>query len=944
MKKILNARFLRQFLSGCAREAFTLKQVQYFIALSIGATHAVLLVIFAAYRVDFMVGFNVLSVLTYLCAYRFVKKDRPLAAFHLIYAEIVLHMAFALIMVGRDCGFEFYCFSMVVVDYYGCYAMQSDERIPEKFDPLPGVLLAIGLWLVLQVYTANHAPVYVFGDDSVHMAVRMMNFAFAMSAMFIFMSCYITDMLVLTDTLRLQNRQLEQVTLTDELTQIGNRRFAEEFIHAAVKKGDRFAVVIADIDDFKSVNDCFGHLNGDIVLVQLADCFKELLRKKDKLCRWGGEEFLIVLPDTTLGEATAAMERLRAKISNTPVFLDGKAVHVTMTFGIADAQEGETIQDLIKLADTYMYKGKNIGKNIVVNRSTGDQRKSALKNRRVQGETIDRTALPEMDDALQNPIFEAFANAAENVYIYVCDMKTGVSRWSPNAVDYFQMPGEYFLDAANIWMEKIHPDDRDRYFLDIESVFSGRQMRHQCQYRARNKYDDYVWLECKGSVYHEKTDVFAGMMMRIDNQSKYDALTGAKTAYELHNMDFESFRGIALLVGIQEFRKFVNSRGFLYGDYMLKEFAGRLLGMESEGFQTYRLQGVEFLILLPGETRKTAGEIFQRVIKMGQGLDAGAQRGVQLSVCGGAVDCPADGTERGELLSKLEHSLEYAKGCGKGTLSFFSKEIAERHLRESTLKAELTASIQDQFHGFELYYQPVVQNTERHRIVSCEALLRWRTESVPDSMPGEFIKILEQTGEIREVGLFVVQESVKMAKLLEKYGITVAFNVSSVQLRDAKLADYIIEEAKKAELESGKLIIELTESARVENPEQLADTFKRLNDSGFKIALDDFGTENSSISLISVLPADILKIDQSFVKKFAELRRKTDRAVIEAVISLAKSLDLQLVAEGIETGEMERLAGTLEVDYLQGYYYAKPMPQENFLELLENERSDANLT
>ena len=173
---------------------------------------------------------------------------------------------------------------------------------------------------------------------------------------------------------------------------------------------------------------------------------------------------------------------------------------------------------------------------------------------------------------LKNELFESFANASDNIYIYVCDMESDLSRWSKNTVDYFNLEGEYIEGAGAKWMEHIHPDDRALYLKDIEAVFSGASSRHSCQYRAKNKYNDYVWLECKGSVISGKDGrpaVFAGIMTRLDNQNKYDPLTHLLTGYEMQKYDFSTGNGAILLLGINAFRKINNTSGFLYGNKVL---------------------------------------------------------------------------------------------------------------------------------------------------------------------------------------------------------------------------------------------------------------------------------------------------------------------------------------------------------------------------------------
>ena len=205
-----------------------------------------------------------------------------------------------------------------------------------------------------------------------------------------------------------------------------------------------------------------------------------------------------------------------------------------------------------------------------------------------------------MSDIFNNELFEAFASASDNVYIYVCDMKTDISRWSKAAVNYFGLEGEYLEDAANVWGQHVHPDDLKVYMEDIAGVFSGKKKYHNCQYRARNALGKYVWVECKGSVIWDAEGspiIFAGLMTRIDGQSKYDSLTGLLTTQEMHYFDFAFQSGIALLIGMDGFRKTISNYGYNIGDELLISFAREIGDLCKPEWKALRFSGDEFLVI-----------------------------------------------------------------------------------------------------------------------------------------------------------------------------------------------------------------------------------------------------------------------------------------------------------------------------------------------------------
>lgn len=541
-------------------------------------------------------------------------------------------------------------------------------------------------------------------------------------------------------------------------------------------------------------------------------------------------------------------------------------------------------------------------------------------------------------DILKNELFESFANASDNIYIYVCDMESDLSRWSKNTVDYFDLESEYIKGAGPKWMEYIHPDDRAAYLKDIEAVFSGASARHSCQYRAKNKYGDYVWLECKGSVISDENGqplVFAGLMTRLDNQNKYDPLTHLLTSYEMQKYDFTTGNGAILLLGINAFRMINNTNGFLYGNKVLVALSEYLEQTAGRDNRVYRLQGDEFVILSPGHSKDELHKLFKNVNNYCANI-----RGLKsFSVSAGLVSYPEDGTDFNTLMSNLEHSLEYAKEQKKEWIAEFSEKISQRHLRISRLHEALTKSIHNNFEGFELYFQPIL-DAKTKKITECESLLRWKTPEIQDATPYEFIKILEDSGEIREVGFWVMEEALRHAAMWQKKyrNISVSFNVSYIQLLDGDFIDKLIAKAQELQVDPRMIMVELTESCNADDTKMLSHQFGKLQKLGFKIAMDDFGTEYASFGLLHDVTMDVLKIDQKFVRGLIREGNKTDMAIIENVVNMCRQLSIQTVAEGIETEAIQDIIRSIGVAYLQGYLYSKPVPVDEFERMVESEQ------
>lgn len=547
-----------------------------------------------------------------------------------------------------------------------------------------------------------------------------------------------------------------------------------------------------------------------------------------------------------------------------------------------------------------------------------------------------------MSDVFNNELFEAFASASDNVYIYVCDMRTNISRWSKASVDYFGLSGEYIEDAGTVWEQHIHPDDRALYNEDITGVFSGTKPRHECQYRARNRMGEYVWVECKGSVIRDDAGtpiIFAGLMTRLDGQNKYDSLTGLLTTHELHHCKFSQGRGTAVLLGIDGFRKVVSNYGYNTGDELLVIFSRKIKENCEEGWKLYRFSGDEFLVIAFDADLQRVQKFYEKVCRETDTIELGNGQKITIGASAGAVMFPQDADTREALITKLEHSLEYAKTNRRGTLVFFSEEIARKHERGLALREDLNHSIKNGFQGFELYFQPFV-NPEKHVIAGCECLLRWKGEKIKDSYPMEFIKVLEDYGGIREVGFWVMEQAIKQQVLWRDiYGsLKVSFNVSYQQFMDVDFEDRLISYMEKYGVDPSCMIIELTESCQVDRPQELASLFDRLRERGFKVALDDFGTAYASLEMLKCLHVDYIKVEHSFVRELSEPGHDIDYVIIDNLLAMCRRLGYDSIVEGVENRKVADIVGEMDATLLQGYYYSRPVCRSDFEKLLDKDK------
>lgn len=705
-------------------------------------------------------------------------------------------------------------------------------------------------------------------------------------------------------------KMIEKKTEIDVLTKCKNRRALDGIYNK--KMPGSIALLMCDLNGLKALNDKNGHVAGDRHICSLAELLMEIFGLEN-VYRLGGDEFLVVDYLISQGEMEEKVERFEEKC-------DERGISVSIGLEYRDSTD-ETFEQVLNAADEKMYDSKRAYYS-----SFRDNRpaKKEVKN-----------------DTLNNILYEALADASENVYLYVSDMNTGLSRWSKHSVEYFGLPDEYMENAGEIWLEHIHPNDKDMYLEDITNVFEGKSKRHSCQYRAKNRFGQYVWVECKGKVITgaNGNNVFAGMMTRLDNQSAYDPLTGLKTKNQFYEYDFTNESGVVFLLGIDYFKRLVNVYGYENSDEVLIQVGKVFLSLSDESKKVYRFNGDEFVFVLPNGTVEDVTELFQEIYKRAGKINLEDGQKIELSFSAGAVIYPLENGNTDMLVNRLELSLGHVKSENRGCLVFYSEDIIKREKRRRLLKKELRDSIDNDFRGFELYYQPWMDKAGK-RVVGCEALLRWKGEQIKDSYPGEFIPILEETEDIITVGRFVMREAMKQQKEWEKkYGsILVSFNVSYRQFLEENYVEEVKAAAKYYGVNPNNMVIELTESNSVQAPDILADVFARLRDAGFRLALDDFGTGYASLEMFKKLPSDGIKIEHSFVRELAKEGHDIDLAIIKSILFLCKDLGQYVVVEGVENEEVDEIVRSLEPGYLQGYFYSKPICKSEFEEYIEKQQ------
>lgn len=418
---------------------------------------------------------------------------------------------------------------------------------------------------------------------------------------------------------------------------------------------------------------------------------------------------------------------------------------------------------------------------------------------------------------------------------------------------------------------------------------------------------------------------------KIKYMAYHDALTGLPNRtfiLEKLQEEIEAKRAFSLLfLDLDRFKNINDTLGHSVGDELLKSFSERLQSVKTKDSVVARFGGDEFLVYVPERDRDQVSQIATHFIQVLSGFYTIDDLETYLSPSLGISMYPSDGNTPDQLIKNADTAMYQAKeesqSQGKNTFYFYEPSLAEDLQKKVLLETELRKALEEE--QFELYYQPQV-NIKTDEIVGVEALLRWNHPTLGIVSPLDFIPLAEETGLIIPIGEWVLKTASEQAKRWQMAGyppMTMAINVSIRQFMSYGFADFVQKTLDEVGLEPKYVELEITESMTidVQYAERILKTLQAI---GVKVSIDDFGSGYSSLNYLSNLPINKLKIDRVFLLDLNE----NNKAVVKAVIALAKSLELEVLAEGVETDDHVHFLKNLSCQLVQGYHYFKPLPAE----------------
>jgi diguanylate cyclase len=443
---------------------------------------------------------------------------------------------------------------------------------------------------------------------------------------------------------------------------------------------------------------------------------------------------------------------------------------------------------------------------------------------------------------------------------------------------------------------------------------------------------------------------------QLRHLATHDALTGLpnrvllddRLSQAIVHADHSGQPFAIMVLDLDRFKLINDSLGHRAGDELLNRVATRLRGVVGDIDTVARVGGDEFVLVLPSTMLRAGAEkLAKSVIESVKAPMQIAGVDLHISTSVGIAFYPKDGAAPEALMAHADAAMYCAKQRGRNNLQCFEDGMDTATRERVKLESDLHQALLLQ--QFELNYQPKV-DTATDYFHSAEALVRWRHPQRGTIMPEDFIPLAEECGLINGIGEWVLREACRQCKDWQREGLPplrVAVNVSASQFRQGNLLAVIERALQDAGLDPGCLELELTESAVMTDPEESAHILGKLNEMGVLVSVDDFGTGYSSMSYLRRFPIDKLKIDRGFVKDL--MTRADDASIVRAIISLAHSLRLKVVAEGVETPEQLDSLKSMGCDQYQGFHFSPPLTAAEFGALVRRshkgeDESEARLT
>lgn len=553
------------------------------------------------------------------------------------------------------------------------------------------------------------------------------------------------------------------------------------------------------------------------------------------------------------------------------------------------------------------------------------------------------------DELLQSE--EKYRLVAESSTDIICeeDVKNNSRKFSHKLFEILGYTNEE-LNTYEDWYKIIHP--MDAKFVDETHILlsTGEIKKDDIEYRVQCKNGQYKWIISNTKPQYDESGKIIKLyvsykditelkenQLEINNLAFYDSITKLPNRISLYDTLLKTINSAIeftmFFVDLDNFKIINDSFGHAFGDKLLILVSKRINFMEKGEFTAFRLGGDEFIIIYNGSNdKKTIENIANKLLfEISQPYDID-DKYFYISASMGIASYPQSGNDFNELLKNADTAMYKSKESGKNKFTFFDAIMGEENIKKINLHNNLFKAIKN--NEFVLYYQPIT-DVSSNKMVGMEALIRWFSPKEGLIPPDKFIAAAEESGQIIEIGNWVMRNACNFIKELLHEGyenIYVSVNVSGVQLMQKDFKDVLFNIINEAKIPPRCLVLEITESIFMESFKDMSKLFSEIRELGVKIALDDFGCGYSSLTYLKQLPMDLIKIDKSFIDDILSTNEK--KCIVGLIIALMKQLEFKVIAEGIETKKQLDYISDYKCDYFQGYLVSKPITKEQILELL----------
>lgn len=530
-------------------------------------------------------------------------------------------------------------------------------------------------------------------------------------------------------------------------------------------------------------------------------------------------------------------------------------------------------------------------------------------------------------------------SSSMNDYLYAYDIVNDVYYISKRAVERFRIPTSVFHDVMKTHELFVCPEDKKMFEEEFDQILSGKKTKHNMVYRWMNREGNPIWINCRGNIVKDEDGnlrYLIGCINEIGANPMADNTSGLlrdRVFADLLERKNGYFRGYVLRLGIDEFKKLNERLGTAYGDKVIRGVAGCIRESLGCGEQVYRIIGDEYLVVNDvGGDLESGVELYNKIRANIEHLMEKLQYKAVFTISAGLYG--GDGSEKIEYTALEKQSLfalNHAKELGRNQVYVYNEEDYKVFLRERQITRELRKSVNHNYEGFSLNYQPIIELKDQS-LYAAESLLRFHTSEGEFISPMEFVPLLENCGLIIPVGRWIMDTAMTMCEECRKIysNFKISINLSYIQLLKSALVEDFHNILVKHSLSTESIILELTESGYLETSKNVQHMWESFKEMGVCIAMDDFGTGYSNLKNIGRLSPNTVKIDRSFTMQ--ALKNEYEHKLLDHIIDMIHSLNLKVVIEGIETKEELESIAKMKPDYIQGYYYSKPCSAEQFKE------------